>query len=300
MYVGFSMSKIELNINERLVARLISEQFPVWKSLSVRQISPGGWDNRCFRLGDDLIVRLPSAEQYADKVNKEQKWLPKLAPNLTVQIPMPIAMGKPSDVYPWHWSVYRWISGQTVAETVNINENGLAKSLAGFLTELHQIDTKDGPAAGKQTFYRGGDLSIYDQETKQAIDILKDKIPVEKVRHIWKQALATQWRNEPVWVHGDVSIGNLLVENGKLSAVIDFGSLCTGDPACDLVIAWTYFDKKSRQVFKNGLSLNEDTWLRARGWALWKALIVAAQICGSNQIENNQAWSTLKALLSAH
>ena len=292
------MTKKELEINEHLAARLISEQFPVWKGLSIQQILPGGWDNRCFRLGDDLIVRLPSAERYADKVAKEQRWLPKLSSHLTVKIPVPIAMGKPSDLYPWHWSVYQWIPGQTVADAGNIKKNALAKSLAVFLTELHKIETKGAPAAGKHTFYRGGDLSVYDKETKRAIKILKEKIPIEKASYIWNQAVATHWQGEPVWVHGDVSIGNLLVENEKLSAVIDFGGLCVGDPACDLVMAWTYFDAESRRIFKEKLGLDSDTWSRARGWALWKALIIAAEMCGSNQIESNQAWGTIEALLS--
>lgn len=274
-------------------------QFPQWKGLTITPILPGGWDNRCYQLGDDMIVRLPSAERYADKVAKEQQWLPKLAPHLSLPIPVPLAMGKPSDNYPWPWSVYRWIPGITAAEANNIDKNNFAQSLAQFLLELHAIDTTNAPLSGQHNFYRGGDLSVYDLETKKAIELLKEKIDTKKANGIWSRALATKWHHAPVWVHGDISIGNLLTENGQLSAVIDFGGICAGDPACDLVIAWTYFDETNRKFFENALKLDADTWSRARGWALWKALIVAAEMCGSNSVEIKQAWQTLTLLLSA-
>lgn len=288
---------MNIKIDTALVHHLVESQFPEWKDLDINQILPGGWDNRCFRLGYEMIVRLPSAQRYADKVGKEQTWLPKLAPHLNLQIPVPLAMGKPSEQYLWSWSIYRWIPGETVNDSNNVDKNGLAKSLADFLLELHTIDKTDAPLSGQHNFYRGGDLSVYDLETKNAIDDLKEKIDSEKARNIWGRALTTKWQHPPVWVHGDISIGNLIIENGQLSAVIDFGGLCVGDPACDLVIAWTYFDITSRQIFEEKLQLDADTWSRARGWALWKALIVAANSSGTNEVEKNQAWNTLSVLL---
>lgn len=292
------MSEQNVLIDRDLVYNLLLAQFPKWKDLLIKQILPGGWDNRCFRLGDEMVVRLPSDQRYADKVAKEQEWLPKLATHLHLQIPAPLAMGKFSDQYPWSWSIYRWIPGQTVYDTKTLDKNALAKALAQFLLELQAIDTLGAPLSGQHNFYRGGDLSVYDSETQNAIEILKEKIDVEKARDIWSRALATKWQHAPVWVHGDISIGNLLMENGELTAVIDFGGVCVGDPACDLVMAWTYFDKTSKQLFQENMRLDSDTWDRARGWALWKALIVAAQSSNTNQVEKDQAWHTLEILLS--
>ena len=292
------MSDQNLLIDRDLVYNLLLAQFQKWKDLSIKQILPGGWDNRCFRLGDEMVVRLPSAEKYVDKVAKEQAWLPKLATHLHLKIPAPLAMGKPSDQYPWSWSIYRWIPGEALAEIKNLDKNFLAKSLADFLLELHAIDTKGAPLSGQHNFYRGGDLSVYDLETKKAIKVLEEKIDVKKANEIWSRAISTKWQHAPVWVHGDISVGNLLIDKNQLSAVIDFGGTCVGDPACDLVIAWAYFDKASRQIFQEKLQLDADTWSRARGWALWKALIVAADPSSSNEVEKNQAWQTLEILFS--
>lgn len=292
------MNTQKITIDTNLVSNLIASQFPQWKNLPIKPIFPGGWDNRCYQLGDEMIVRLPSAERYADKVAKEQKWLPKLAAHLSLKIPSPLAMGNSSDQYPWHWSIYRWISGQTVFDTKMVDKNALAKALAQFLLELQAIDTAGAPLSGQHNFFRGGDLLVYDSETQNAIEILKEKIDSQKANHIWKIALSSRWQHAPVWVHGDISIGNLLMENRKLTAVIDFGGVCVGDPSCDFVMAWTYFDKTSRQLFQETTRLDSDTWYRARGWALWKALIVAAESSGSNEVEKNQAWHTLDVLLS--
>ena len=282
-----------MNIDASLVKTLLTEQFPQWKHLPVEQVLPGGWDNRTFRLGDDKLVRLPSGEAYADNVAKEQYWLPQLAPALPLPIPTPVDMGKPTNDYPWSWSIYHWIEGDTAATTVISDLPILAKDLAQFLLALHQIDTTDGPMAGAHNFYRGCALTHYDAQTKQAIALLEDTLDSRVVTDIWNDALTKSWNLPPVWVHGDVSAGNVLVRDGKLSAVIDFGGLAIGDPACDLAIAWTFFDTESRQVFKQILNLDEDTWLRGQAWALWKALIVTSGIVDSNEVEKAGAWETL-------
>ena len=219
-----------------------------------------------------MSIRLPSAAAYAEKVEKEQYWLPKLATQLPLPIPTPLAMGVPGEGYPYNWSIYSWIEGETVAPERISDMTKFATDLAYFLVALHKIDTTDGPIAGSHNFYRGGALSIYDAETRHAITTLTDKAYAESCKNVWDEALSSTWQGTPVWVHGDVAVGNLLVKNGHLSAVIDFGGMGIGDPACDLVMAWTFLEGEGREAFRAALNLDNATWARARGWALWKAL----------------------------
>lgn len=290
-------NKIKVNeINTELVLQLIHTQFPEFKNLAIKPVAIGGWDNRTFHLGDKMLVRLPSAERYALKVDLEHLWLPKLATSLPLPIPTPVKLGKPGCGYPYKWSIYNWIEGETLA-AVGINDwDEFAKDLAKFLLALHKTDTEGGPLAGAHNFYRGGSLSVYDQETRQAINILKDKIDAAFATKLWEEALATEWAKPPVWIHGDISAGNLLVQEDKLCAVIDFGGIGVGDPACDLAIAWTRFSAQTREVFRATLNLDHGTWIRGRAWALWKALIVAAGLTGTNAIERAQCWNTLKEI----
>jgi len=288
----------KVHIDVSLVRRLIAAQFPQWKDLPVQSVAEGGWDNRTFHLGKHMLVRMPSAEEYAMKVEKEQKWLPRLAPFLPLPIPTPLAMGEAGEGYPWRWSIYRWIEGDTASIERIADLFQFAIALAEFLNAMQRIDATGGPMAGPHNFYRGGALSTYDDETRQAILILGDKINTELVTTIWDTALASTWTASPVWVHGDISTGNLLVKEGKLSAVIDFGGLGIGDPACDLVIAWTFFKGESREAFHAALPLDNATWARGRGWALWKALIVWARLPGTNSLEIENAKRILEEVLS--
>ncbi|HET7629596.1 MAG TPA: aminoglycoside phosphotransferase family protein [Bacillales bacterium] len=262
-----------MEINVDLVEKLIREQFPEWAHLEVRPVSVSGNDNRTFHLGDKMSVRLPSSEHYVPQVEKEQKWLPRLAKQLSPPIPEPLAKGNPSEEYPFPWSVIQWIEGETVTHENIADLDQLASDLGAFLVELQSIDPKGGPLAGQHNFYRGGDLAVYDSESREAIEANPDAFDVPVVKEMWELALSSKWTKDPVWVHGDVAPGNLLVKDGRLAAVIDFGILGVGDPACDAAMAWTFFDAKSRQTFKDTLNMDEETWNRARGWALWKALI---------------------------
>ncbi|MFT4040688.1 MAG: aminoglycoside phosphotransferase family protein [Thermomicrobiales bacterium] len=264
-------------IDAALVRRLIATQFPGWADLPVEAVVPGGWDNRTFRLGNNLSVRLPSGPGYAASVAKEQRWLPALAPALPLPIPAPLAQGQPTPDYPWAWSVYRWIEGEPALTAAIPDRVQFATDLAAFLLALQQIDASDGPAAGAHNYWRGGPLAVYDAETRQTLETLAGAIDVAAAQEIWETALATQWEAAPVWVHGDVAVGNLLAADGRLSAVIDFGTSGVGDPACDLVMAWTFFTGESRRTFRAALPLDDATWARARGWALWKALITIAE-----------------------
>ena len=247
-----------------------------------------------------MLVRLPSAACYAAQVEKEQLWLPKLAPLLPLSIPAPLTVGEPGEEYPWKWSIYRWLPGESASHAPITNLCDFATSLAQFLTSLHHIDATDGPAAGSHSFYRGGSLKVYDAEVRRAIEILKDKIDTKAALELWEAAVQTTWHGPLVWVHGDISTGNLLVKDGRLSAVIDFGQLAVGDPACDLAITWTLFEGQSRDTFRKLLPFDKDTWCRARVWVLWKFMIVAAGMTQWNAAESQQSWKIINAILEDH
>ncbi|WP_442603078.1 aminoglycoside phosphotransferase family protein [Paenibacillus sp. KN14-4R] len=284
------------NIDVNVVKRLINEQFPEWSKLEIRPVKNGGNDNRTFHLGDDMSVRLPSAEDYVPQVEKEQKWLPKLSKELSLPISTPLAKGNPSKEYPFPWTVNKWVEGETL-NLKNINDlSQLAKDLGTFLNELQSIDASGGPLAGKHNFYRGGNVAVYDQETRDAIEQNKDILNVSLLNEIWELALDSKWAANPVWVHGDIAPGNILVKDGKLSAIIDFGILGIGDPSCDAAMAWTFFDNTSRKVFKNTLNMDEGTWNRARGWALWKALITYNWNRNSNKVIAEESYNIIKII----
>ncbi len=260
-------------IDVSLARRLIASQFPHWSDLPIRAVEFDGWDNRTFRLGSELTVRLPSGDWYAKQVEKEQRWLPVLAPQLPLPTPMPVAKGEPEAGFPYPWSVYRWLDGELASKARIDDLADFATTLAGFLNALRRVDATGGPAPGEHNFYRGGPLSTYEEEALQAVDALGDEVPADAVRRVWDDAMSTSWDREPVWVHGDVAVGNLLVRDAQLGAVIDFGSSGVGDPACDTVIAWTFLSGPSRARFRAALDVDAGTWSRGRGWALWKALI---------------------------
>lgn len=263
-----------IDINKELVQNLISRQFPEYDGLPIGPVEEQGHDNRTFRLGEELTVRLPSAKAYSDHVYLEWEHLPRLQKMLNFPISAPIALGQPDDCFPFPWTVGRWIPGQTVTHENVRDETRLAKELSDWLRQLQAADPSNTPLAGAHNFYRGGELSVYHRETLEALERLKTVLPPEDIgryRMIWEDALSTRYAGSPVWVHGDVAVGNLLVRDGRLAALIDFGTFAAGDPACDYVMAWTFFDRFARQVFLEGLP--EDMILRAKGWALWKALI---------------------------
>ena len=265
------MRKNELS--PALVRCLISRTFPAWADLPVRRVDLDGWDNATFRLGDSLSVRLPSADGYVPQIAKEHRWLPALAPALPLPIPRPVAMSRPACGFPRPWSVYRWLEGDVAASAAITDPVTFADDLARFLVALRMVDATGGPAAGGHSFGRGGPLDTYDAETRAAVAALDGRIDVPAAIRTWEDALDRPWRGAPVWVHGDVSPSNLLVRDGRLAAVIDFGCCAIGDPACDTVMAWTWFSGIAETTFQGTLDLDADTWARGRGWALWKALI---------------------------
>ncbi len=260
-----------MEISIELVSRLVREQFPQWASLPIRPVAQSGHDNRTFHLGSDMTVRLPSGKDYVPQIEKEAKWLPFLAKGLTLPISCPVVMGLPAEGYPYPWSVNRYIPGDTLCRENIFDMECFAGELAHFLKQLQGLDTHHAPVAGAHNFYRGASPAVYDAETQRALDKQKDVLPTETLRAIWARSIATTWDLAPVWIHGDIAPGNLLVRDGHLCGVIDFGIMGIGDPACDYAMAWTFFSGQSRARFLQGLDPN--TVDRARGWALWKALI---------------------------
>ncbi|KYF73382.1 aminoglycoside phosphotransferase [Sorangium cellulosum] len=274
-------------IDIALVSRLVAAQFPQWADLPIRPVAWDGWDNRTFHLGERMKVRLPSAEGYVAQVEKEHRWLPRLAPLLPLAVPTPLALGRPGFGYPWPWSVYGWIEGETASVERIADLAGFATELGRFLVALQRIDAAGGPLAGEHNFFRGGPLSVYDAETRQTIAAVARDVDAGGATEVWEAALAARWRGPPVWVHGDIAVGNLLVKEGGLRAIIDFGSSGVGDPACDLVITWTFFAGESRDAFRAAVPADSATWARARGWALWKALITFARSGRSHPAEKS-------------
>jgi aminoglycoside phosphotransferase (APT) family kinase protein len=261
-------------ITAALVSRLVATQFPQWAGLPVRPVDRDGWDNATFRLGADMSVRLPSGDAYVEQIDKEHRWLPALAPRLPLPIPQPLARGVPGSGFPRPWSVYRWLDGVPAESALITAMPQFAADLAGFLATLYQVDPAGGPPPGSHNFHRGGPLTVYDGQTRTALAALAGEIDTRRAAQVWDAALAATWHGRPVWFHGDVSPENLLVTEGRLSAVIDFGTSGVGDPACDAVIAWTFLAGESRRVYRERLPLDEAGWARGRGWAIWKAMIV--------------------------
>ncbi len=260
-------------ITPALVQALVAAQFPQWADLSVSHVELDGWDNATFRLGTDMSVRLPSGDAYTAQVDKEQRWLQVLAPQLPLPIPQPLAKGAPTQEFPRPWSVYRWLEGEYATTDRIADLNRFATDLARFLDALYHARSVDGPPAGAHSHFRGGPLTTWDAQTRALLAALDGQIDGDTATAVWETALEAAFGGPPVWVHGDVVATNLLVADGELSGVIDFGCSAVGDPACDVTIAWTLFHGESRRVFRDALDLDDATWERGRGWALWKALI---------------------------
>ncbi len=258
------------------VRRLVAEQFPQWAGLPVRLVANGGWDNRTFHLGPRMSVRLPSAAEYALAVEKEHRWLPVFAPRLPLPIPAPLAKGEPGAGYPFSWSIYEWLDGEPASADRIADPVRFALDLAEFLAALHGIDTTDGPGPGKHNWYRGGTLRTYDGGARRALTALDGHVDTELAGEIWQHALDTPWNGARSWFHGDIAQGNLLLDDGELAAVIDFGTCGVGDPACDLAVAWTLLTADGRRAFRQRLSVDDATWARGRGWALWKTLVTCS------------------------
>ena len=255
------------------VQRLLAAQFPQWAGLPIRPVRSHGTDNTIWRLGETLAVRMPRRPGAVAHIDKEFRWLPHLAPHLPVAIPTPVAKGEPGEGYPWPWSVCAWLEGENPDPARLADPQGLARDLARFLTALRAIDATGAPRPGARNFGRGVPLALRDPATRTAIVALRDMIDTKAVTSEWEFALNVPvWSGPPVWIHGDLNAGNVLLRDGRLSGVIDFGGMAAGDPACDLLAAWYVFGREGRAAFRDALGAHEASWARGRGWALSTAL----------------------------
>lgn len=260
-------------MSDDLVRRLVAGQFPQWAGRDVERFASGGTVNAMYRLGDDLVVRLPLVAGGAGDVLREQEWLPRLAPLLPTPIPEVLGFGQPAEGYPWPWSVYRWRGGENPEAGAVREPVALAEDLAGFVAAMWSVTLPGAPTA-----HRGGPLDSLDEETRRAIRLLRD-VPQEGIdcdaaEAVWQDALRKPgWDGPPVWLHADLMPGNLLVEGDRLTAVIDFGCAGVGDPACDLFPAWNLLPADGRQAFREALGVDDATWRRGRARTLSQAMI---------------------------
>jgi aminoglycoside phosphotransferase (APT) family kinase protein len=273
----------ELDIDLALVRSLLAEQFPKWADLPLQRVASAGTVNALFRLGEDMVVRLPRRPSADSGVKTEQEWLPKLAPHLPLAIPVPLARGAPTEEFPWRWSVLSWLEGEswTSGRVADLRE--AAAALASFVAALRLVDATGGP--DPEPTERGAPLADRDAEVRKAIEELGARIPTAAVSAMWEESLeAPVYSGPPVWFHGDLLPGNLLVTKGRLHAVIDFGGAGVGDPACDVMPAWMLFSGESREVFRTELSVDEASWTSGRGWALSVALIALPYYWDTNPV----------------
>lgn len=276
MSVG-KMHESEVDIEAQLVRRLLAEQFPYLSGLPLREVRPTGTVNAMFRLGADLCVRLPRVSSWADSLAKELEWLPKLARHVPLAIPEPVAIGKAGSGYAFPWAVYRWISGETYARDRIHDEGQAAERLANFVAHLRRVDPAGGPPTGRAP------LLELDADTRAAIGSLHEVLDAEAVTAAWDISLeAPAWNGEPVWMHCDLIPPNLLVDRGQVKAVIDFGSAGIGDPAQDVVPAWSVFGREGRQAFRCALGVDDAMWARARGFALHQAVMIIPYYADTN------------------
>ena len=259
----------EVGIDAGLVRRLVAAQFPQLAGLPVSAVRSTGTVNAIYRLGGQLCARLPRVRSYAADLEDEWHWLPRLAPHLPLRVPEPVAWGRPAGGYPFPWAIYRWIDGLPYADELVADERQAAADLARFVAGLRTIDPAGAPRAGRKP------LRELDASTRRAIDASRDVIDSGAATAAWERALrAPAWRGTPVWIHADLLRPNLLVVGGRLRAVIDFGAAGIGDPAADVIAAWSVLGPAGRETFRAALGVDDGTWNRARGFALHQAALI--------------------------
>jgi aminoglycoside phosphotransferase (APT) family kinase protein len=286
----------EVGTDAGLVRRLLAEQFPQWADLPIELVDSYGTDHDIYRLGDHLAARLPRIGWATKQAAKEAEWLPKLAPHLPLAIPVQLAMGHAAEGYPFEWSIYEWLPGESANGTI-VDLEQAAVDLAAFVNALRKIDTVG--AHPRSPGSRGAPLAELDNSVRRAIAELGDGIDADAATRSWEESLdASEWDGEEAWVHGDLLPGNLLVVDGRLSAVIDFGCLNVGDPACDLQPVWNVFAGESRVRYRAELQVDDASWLRGRGWALAQAVVALPYYWDTNPGMIRQASHALAQVLA--
>ncbi|MFE6186064.1 aminoglycoside phosphotransferase family protein [Streptomyces sp. NPDC056465] len=279
-----------------LVRRLLAAQFPAWAGLPLEPVDSHGTVNAVYRLGPDLAVRMPRVEGGSEDVATEHRWLPRLAPHVAVAVPLPVAEGRPGEGYPWSWSVCRWIDGDTPGPGTGSAE--FAVDVAEFVLALRRLDTTGGPSA-----YRDEPLATRDTATRNALEVLHGVVDTEASAAVWSDALRVPGPRGPVWVHGDLQPGNVLVAGGRLGGVIDFGCMGLADPAVDLIAAWYLLPHGARRVFRakifrTGTGADAAEWTRGRGWALSIALMELAAYRTTNPVMAATARHVIEEILA--
>lgn len=290
----------EIGIDIDLVHRLLATQFPKWSHFFLAPVLSHGTDHALFRLGDEMVVRLPRIHWATDQLELERRWLPRLAPHLPLAVPEQLALGEPGEGYPWRWTICRWLEGENVVHSPVANSIQAAEDLAQFIRALQAADPTGGPQADAASGGRGAPLTARDTETRRAITKSRGLVDIAAVTAAWETALcASAYDSPPVWLHGDLEPGNLLVNGGRLSAVIDFCCLCLGDPACDLIPAWSVFSRKARAAFRSALGVDDATWARGKGWALSTAIVALPYYNDSNPVLAAGARHKIEAVLKS-
>ncbi|MFJ6838602.1 aminoglycoside phosphotransferase family protein [Streptomyces sp. NPDC091209] len=284
----------EARIDASLVRRLLAEQFPRWAELPLKRVESAGTVNALYRLGGDLAVRLPRIADGADDVTKEHAWLPRLAPSLPFPVPEILGLGTPAADFPWHWAVLRWLDGDLPVAGALTDPYALAADLGAFVAALRGIDLPGGPTA-----YRGTPLATVDAETRSAIEDLRGAIDTRAATAAWEEALAApSWAGPARWLHSDLMPMNLLIRGGRLAAVLDFGTLGTGDPACDFIPAWNLLPAEARSAFRESAGADDAGWARGRGWALSMALIQLPYYRATNPVIAANAEHVIREVLA--
>jgi aminoglycoside phosphotransferase (APT) family kinase protein len=288
------MHEGEVDIDESLVAHLVATQFPQLADLPIRAVASTGTVNSIYRLGDHLCVRLPRVDSWAADLEKEVTWLPKLAPCLSLRVPKVVGIGHPaSSCYPFPWAIYRWIDGHPYREELVHDERQAAEDLAQFVAELRRIDPHGAPRGGRKP------LRELEAATRAAIEASGSVIDGDAAAAAWEHALEVPaWDGTPVWIHTDLLRPNVLVDRGRLGAVIDFGSVGIGDPAADLIAAWSVFGPIGRAAFRHALDVDDGTWNRARGYALHQAALIIPYYSETNPRFAALAKRTIEEILA--
>jgi aminoglycoside phosphotransferase (APT) family kinase protein len=287
------MPAAEADIDHALVRALLNEQHPDLAGEFIRPLA-FGWDNLMYRVGEELVARLPRRQLAVDLIEHEQRWLPGLAPSLPLPIPAPVRTGRPGCGYPWPWSIVPWLPGTVAAIAPPSDPVAAAEVLGRFVRALHQPAPADAPANP----FRGVPLTDRNAWFYDGVKRLGDQIDGATALARWEGLVQTPpWPGPPFWLHGDLHAANVLVSDGRVSAVVDFGDITAGDPATDLIVAWMLLPTEVHQTFRAAAGVDDDTWARGTAWALALA-VTFLNNSADNRLMADMGVRTFEAVLA--
>jgi aminoglycoside phosphotransferase (APT) family kinase protein len=296
---GKQVHSEELVTDVALVRRLVASQFPMWAEVPVVRLLAASTDNDIYRLGPDMAVRLPRRASAETPLDKEYEWLPRVASHITVAVSLPLAKGSPDESYPYRWSVVRWIEGEL--PPWEVNDPAFARDVAEFVVALQALDARDGPIPGAHNFWRGVPLAARDASMRQRFGWLSDVSDVSAIISEWDAALKLpEWDRAPVWTHGDLQRGNLLVRDGRLAGVLDWSALSVGDPAGDLSLAWSLLGSDARATYREVTAADDATWARGRAWALIEGVLAFSYYRGKSDVIAQAGRRVIDIVLADH